>query len=87
MNKSEIISNLATIVKPFLNESHEISEDNNFVNDLGFDSIDMVDIVISIEDTFSIKFADKELDSFKTVGELINIIIIKRDCEKTRNIT
>ena len=44
------------------------------MEDLGADSLDVVDIVMSIEDEFEIEIPDEEIDNIKTVGELVKYI-------------
>ncbi|MGN0383253.1 MAG: acyl carrier protein [Eubacterium sp.] len=52
----------------------EITEDTEFVNDLGADSLDVAEIIMSIEDEFKIRIPDNELESIVTVGEAVEKI-------------
>lgn len=52
-------------------EKDEISEDKDLINDLGIDSLDMIEIVMGIEETFGLKIADQEVNGIKTVGDLL----------------
>jgi acyl carrier protein len=76
MNSNEIIEKLQGIVKPFVKEGLLISIDDELVKDLGFDSIDIVDLVVHIEDTFSIQFTDNQLDNFRKVRDIVSLIEI-----------
>lgn len=49
----------------------EIKEENNFITDLGADSLDMVEIIMGIEQEFGLKIDDNEISEVKTVGDLI----------------
>jgi acyl carrier protein len=49
----------------------EINENQDFINDLGVDSLDMVEIVMDIEKEFGLKVEDKEIAEIKTVSDLI----------------
>lgn len=49
----------------------EIKEENNFVMDLGADSLDMVEIIMGIEQEFGLKIEDEEITGIETVGDLI----------------
>lgn len=51
-------------------EPIEITEDKDFINDLGTDSLDMVEIVMGIEEKFGLRIADSEIDGIRTVGDL-----------------
>lgn len=56
----------------------EIKENQEFVNDLGTDSLDMAEIVMGIEDEFGLVIGDDEIMQVKTVGDLIKKIENKR---------
>lgn len=58
-----------------------IDEETNLINDLGFDSIDLIRIIVEIENEFSIDFSVEELDVEKVmkVGELFYLIKTKLD--------
>lgn len=62
-------------VKKIISEQLEvdqsiISESSTITGDLGADSLDLVDLAMSIEDEFDIELSDEALDKIKTVGEL-----------------
>ena len=56
----------------------EIKENQDFVTDLGTDSLDMAEIVMGIEDEFGLVISDDEIMQVKTVGDLIKKIDNKR---------
>ena len=56
----------------------EIKENQDFVTDLGTDSLDMAEIVMGIEDEFGLVISDDEIMQVKTVGDLIKKIEDKR---------
>jgi len=56
----------------------EIKETQEFVNDLGTDSLDMAEIVMGVEDEFGLVIGDDEIMQVKTVGDLIKKIENKR---------
>lgn len=51
-----------------------ISEGSSITGDLGADSLDLVDLAMSIEDEFDIELSDEALEKIKTVGDLVNYI-------------
>ena len=66
-------------VKAILSEQFDVEEDSitldtSVVDDLGADSLDVVDPLMSIEDEFEIEIPDTEIDNIKTVGELVKYI-------------
>ena len=44
------------------------------VDDLGADSLDAIDIVISVEDTFKVEVPDEIIEKIETVGDIVNYI-------------
>ena len=66
-------------VKAILSEQFDVEEDTitndtTITEDLGADSLDVVDLLMSIEDEFEIEVPDTEIDNIKTVGELVKYI-------------
>ena len=55
-------------------DESEITMDTDLVNDLNADSLDFVDLIMSIEDEFSAEFQEEDADSLKTVGDIVNYI-------------
>ena len=51
-----------------------ISEGSSITGDLGADSLDLVDLAMSIEDEFDIELSDEALEKIKTVGDLASYI-------------
>ena len=66
-------------VKAILSEQFDVEEDT-ITNDttitehLRADSLDVVDLLMSIEDEFEIEVPDTEIENIKTVGELVKYI-------------
>ena len=54
--------------------SSELSADTNIATDLGADSLDVVEILMSIEDEFDIEIPDSEIENIRTIGELVEYI-------------
>ncbi len=74
MNKNTTLEKLHLIVQRFLKENNKISMEDKLVDDLGFDSIDIADLVVDIEDTFEIHFSDEELNKLVFVNDIVNLI-------------
>lgn len=71
--------NIAEEIKKLISESlstdiNEIKEDSKFVDDLGADSLDIVELVMSMENKFDIEIPDEDAQKIKTVGEAIDYI-------------
>lgn len=57
----------------------EITDQSSFVQDLGLDSLDVVEVVMELEHEFNIQIPDHEADSLKTVGQTIDYILAQPD--------
>ena len=55
-------------------EEDAISVDTNIADDLGADSLDVVDMLMSLEDEFDVEIPDEEIDRIRTVGEVVAFI-------------
>ena len=55
-------------------EEDKVTMDSDIVEDFEADSLDVVDLVMSLEDEFGIEIPDEETDKIKTVGELVQYI-------------
>ena len=55
-------------------EKEKIDESTEIIADLGADSLDVVDVVQSLEEKFSIKVPNAEIESLKTVGDIVSYI-------------
>ncbi len=55
-------------------EEDKITMDSMIADDLGADSLDVVDLLMSLEDEFEIEIPDEEIENIKTVGNLVNYI-------------
>lgn len=52
----------------------KISDDTSFTNDLGADSLDLVELVMELEEKFGIKIPEEMSDKIQTVGDAIKFI-------------
>ena len=52
----------------------QITKETSFVNDLGADSLDTVELVMEFEDEFDLDISDEDAEKIQTVGEAIGYI-------------
>ena len=55
-------------------EEDKVTADTDLQEDLGADSLDVVDLLMSIEDEFGVEVPDDEIENIKTVGSLVSYI-------------
>ena len=62
------------IAKELEVDSKQISGEARFIEDLGADSLDIVELVMALEEEFGIDIPDEDADKLKTVGDAMNYL-------------
>jgi acyl carrier protein len=57
----------------------EVKPEASFMNDLGADSLDIVELIMALEEEFGIEISDEEADKIQTVGAAIDYIKTNAD--------
>lgn len=55
-------------------ESSEVKMEASFIDDLGADSLDIVELIMALEEEFDMEIPDEEAENIATVGDVINYI-------------
>ena len=55
-------------------ELDTLNENTNIADDLGADSLDVVEVLMSIEDEFKVEIPDEEIENIRTIGQLATYI-------------
>ena len=55
-------------------DPEEITLDTNIIDDLGADSLDLVDFVMSLEDEFDQEIPDEDIENIRTIGDIVSYI-------------
>ena len=55
-------------------EKEKIKPETSFINDLGADSLDIVELVMEFEEAFDMSIPDEDAEKIRTVGDAINYI-------------
>ena len=76
MTVEEIFKTMQDLIaEQFAIDTDEISMDSSFVDDLGADSVDLVELVMAMEEEFDIGEIDEEdLTALKTVGDCVRYL-------------
>ena len=55
-------------------EEEKVTMDASITDDLGADSLDVVDLVMSLEEEFDVEIPDNQVENIKTVGDIVRYI-------------
>ena len=53
---------------------NEVVPEASFVDDLGADSLDLVELIMALEEEFSLEISDEEAEKIRTVQDVINYV-------------
>lgn len=78
MTEEEVLTKIKKVVVDQLgvNDS-EVTQEASFVEDLGADSLDTVELVMALEEEFDAEIPDEEAEKLTTVGKTVEYIMSK----------
>lgn len=80
MTREEILAKVKAVVAEKLNVGEDqVTTDAKFVEDLGADSLDQVELIMAMEDEFELKIPEEEAEKLDTVGSAVNYIVEKAE--------
>lgn len=62
------------VAKELMVEEDEITLESDIKEDLGADSLAVVDLAMALEDEFGVEIPDEDLEAIKTVGDIVNYL-------------
>lgn len=75
MSEPTILQKLTNIInEQFATDPAQVTEDAKFLEDLGLDSLDTVELVMAVEEEFEIEVTDQDAESCVTVGDAVRYI-------------
>lgn len=76
MDREELLKKMKLIVADKLSISEDqVTEEASFIEDLGADSLDTVELVMALEDEFGMDIPDDDAEKLTTVGKAIEYIL------------
>ena len=76
MERDELLKKIKSIASDKLSISEDqVTEEASFIDDLGADSLDTVELVMALEDEFSMDIPDEEAEKLTTVGKAMDYIL------------
>ena len=83
MTHEEIVKQVTAIIVDKLGvEESEVTETDNFTNDLGADSLDTVELLMEFERVFGIKIPDEETSTIATVADAVAKVTEKLEAKE-----
>lgn len=81
LDKQQIEGRIMSLLQGFdkVNDVKNITPTAHFANDMGLDSLDAVEVVMAIEEEFSIEIPDKDADAIHSVGQAVQYIMSQPD--------
>ncbi|KAH8697121.1 acyl carrier protein-like protein [Talaromyces proteolyticus] len=81
LTKDEVEGRIVNLLKNFdkVTDATKINGASHFTNDLGLDSLDVVEVVMAVEEEFSIEIPDKEADAIHSVEQAVTYILSQPD--------
>ena len=73
-SKEDIKKNLFELFSKFKHGDVAVSETSHITADLGIDSLSVMEIVAELEDVYDLTFADEDLPTVRTVGDVQKLI-------------
>ncbi|MDI6731185.1 MAG: acyl carrier protein [Candidatus Margulisbacteria bacterium] len=75
MDEAKVLEQVKKVVAEQLGVAEaEIKPESSFVDDLGADSLDTVELVMALEEAFSIEIPDEDAEKIKTINDTINYV-------------
>ncbi|HEV2405909.1 MAG TPA: acyl carrier protein [Ktedonobacterales bacterium] len=75
LSKEEILVKLKPIIAEQLGvDESEVTENASFTEDLNADSLDLVEMIMSLEEQFKLQISDEDAEKITTVGEAVDYI-------------
>jgi acyl carrier protein len=72
---SEISERIKAIIcDQLMVDPEEVTDESSFVEDLGADSLDTVELIMEFEDEFGVEISDEQAEQISTVGEAITYL-------------
>ena len=69
--KSKVIDAVYDTIRSIIDNRHDISMTSYLIDDLNADSLDIVEITMSVEEYFGIEIPDNKIETMRTVGDIV----------------
>ena len=74
MSEKEIYAKIVEIIQEHDSSKLHVTPELNLKEELGVDSVDLMEFILTIEDEFGIEISDEEIDNLNSVADVLAII-------------
>ena len=71
MSEKEIYAKIVEVIQEHEGADFSISPEFSLKDELGVDSVDLMEFIIDLEDTFAIEIPDEQIDHFKNISDIV----------------
>ena len=71
MSEKEIYAKIVEVIQEHEGADFSISPELSLKDELGVDSVDLMEFIIDLEDTFAIEIPDEQIDHFKNISDIV----------------
>lgn len=76
MDREEALSKIQEVVSKQLSaEKDKVTEEAEFINDLGADSLDLVELIMAFEEEFSVEIPEEDAEKLVKVGDAVDYLL------------
>ena len=74
MSEKEIYAKFVEIIQEHDSSKLHVTPELNLKEELGVDSVDLMEFIINLEEAFDIEIPDEDMDNFKTISDVVTYI-------------
>ena len=74
MSEKEIYARIVEVIQGREGAGFSVSPELSLKDELGVDSVDLMEFIINLEDTFEIEIPDEQIDQFQNVSDIVTFI-------------
>lgn len=74
MTNQEIVDKIAGIIRELRDENIEVTPSLSIHDDLGADSVELMEFIIAVEDAFGIEISDEDADTLTDMASLVELV-------------